>query len=178
MKKSIINFLTILTIITTGLFMNSCIDPSYEVLWEGAAVEFDAAVWNNPAAGRTYPILNRVPAQGRATSTTAGTPDPLITRASGTVPLRVNLISKHLPSAQTFPITVVSDGTTAQSGVHYTVPNTVTVPANESFGIIEVTILNPGPGTGSVDLVLELGGNNDIPVAENYKMVAIRIAQN
>jgi hypothetical protein len=175
MKRKTMKFISIFSIVLTGLFFSACLEENrMKVLFDEAYVEFDAAVWNAPAVGRTYPIMVRVPAQGRVTATI----DPLITRTIGTVPLRVNLVSKHLPTEQTFAVSVVADETTAQSGVHYTVPATVSVPANSSFGTINVTILNPGATTGSVVLVLEVAGNNDVAVSENFKRAGISIAQN
>ncbi|HMQ00946.1 MAG TPA: DUF4843 domain-containing protein [Cyclobacteriaceae bacterium] len=174
MKRKSIKFLSIFSILIAGLFASSCMEENImKVLFEDAYVEFDAAVWNNPAVGQTYPLLNRVPVQGAATTTAA----PLITRTTGTVPLRINLISPQLPTDQTFGITVDA-ASTAQSGVHYTVPASVTIPANSSFGTINVTILDPGATAGSVSLILELTGNNEVQVAENYKKAGISIAQN
>jgi hypothetical protein len=175
MKRKTMKFLSIFSILLTGLFFTACMEENrMKLLFDEAYVEFDAAVWNNSAVGKTFPILNRVPVQGAATTTAA----PLITRTTGTVPLRVNLVSKHLPTEQTFAVSVVADETTAQSGVHYTVPATVSVPANSSFGTINVTILNPGATAGSVVLVLEVAGNNDVAVSENFKRAGISIAQN
>lgn len=175
MKRKTMKYFSIFSIILTGLFFSACIEENkMKVLFDEAYVEFDAAVWNTPAVGQTYPLLTRIPVQGAATTTAS----PIITRTTGTVPLRVNLVSKHLPTEQSFGITVVAEGTTAQSGVHYTVPATVSVPANSSFGIINITILDPGATAGTVDLILEVSGNNEVQVSENYKRAGIRIAQN
>jgi hypothetical protein len=75
-------------------------------------------------------------------------------------------------------ISVVGDKTTAVSGTHYTVPATVTIPANTSYGILPVTVLNPGATSGSVDLVLQIDGNETVKPSENFKKLGIRIAQN
>ncbi len=58
--------------IVAAFALNGCTknDP---VIWSGSQIEFDAAIWNSNAAGQTYPILTRVPAQGTVTGTTQPT---------------------------------------------------------------------------------------------------------
>jgi hypothetical protein len=73
---------------------------------------------------------------------------------------------------------VVATGTTAVSGTHFTTTGTATIPANSSFGEVEIQILNPGSTTTSRDLVLELTGAADLPPSANEKGLGIRIAQN
>jgi hypothetical protein len=165
----------ILSMTFTGCIENE--DP----LWAGSQVEFDAAIYNAPALSKTFPILTRVPAYGRAinaTATNAGVPDPLINRTAGSAILYVNLIGKHLSADQMLSLSVVAEETTAVSGVHYTIPSEVTIPANSSVAEVPVTILNPGPSATPVVLVLQLDGNGTISPSENYKRVGLSIAQN
>ncbi|MFX6702254.1 hypothetical protein ABTH29_20360, partial [Acinetobacter baumannii] len=69
--------------------------------------------------------------------------------------------------------------TTAVAGTHYSaLSGTGVIPANSSFGYVNVTILNPGPGTGTVDLVLQLTSNSTYTAAVNYAKVGLRISQN
>ncbi|HUR12110.1 MAG TPA: hypothetical protein VM012_12100, partial [Flavitalea sp.] len=83
MKRFNLYFLLVLMVAATG-----CIKNEEVVYKRNAVVEFDAATWNSKAAGVNFPILTRVPPYGRAVNT----PDPAITRASGTIKLRVNLV--------------------------------------------------------------------------------------
>lgn len=170
--KRIVN--TLFVIVPVLIFsLSSCIENE-PILFEDSVAEFDATVWNAPAVGVKYPILTRVAGYGRAVTTA----DPLITRASGTINFRVNLVSAQLSSDQVLNISVVTGNTTAISGTHYTLPATVTIPANSSFAEVPVTVLNPGPSTGSVDLVLQIDGNDVVKPSENFKQLGIRIAQN
>lgn len=169
---------SIIIAISAMLFMSSCIKNELPV-WTKATVEFDAASWNTNAAGRTYPILTRVPAYGRAVSTSA---DPLLTRtAPGIKKFRVNLVGKQFDK----PVTIQYDlfggngGSTAVEGVHYKISRQLVIPANSSFGELEVEVLNPGPQSGvtSVDLLLILTGTEGIETSVNYRIIGLRIAQ-
>ena len=156
-----------------AIVLNGCVknDP---VIYEDTKIEFDAAIWNANGAGLTYPILTRVPAQNIAT----GTGQPLITRTTGSVQLRVNLVGPQRASPTTFTYQVVAGESTAVAGTHYIAPSgTGTIPANSSFGTITINILNPGPTSGSKVLVLELKDNNDVKVSVNYAKVGLSIAQ-
>lgn len=170
--KRIINLIFVIHVLLFGL--SSCIENE-PIVFTGSVAEFDATVWNNPATGLTYPILTRVAGYGRPVSTTA---DPLITRTSGDIRFRVNLVSAQFDTDQVLNVSVVTDGTTAVAGTHYTVPTTVTIPANSSFGEVTVTVLNPGASSGSRDLILQIDGNDTVKPNENFKRLGIRIAQN
>jgi hypothetical protein len=66
----------------------------------------------------------------------------------------------------------------AASGTHYTTTGTFTIPANSSYGEVVVNILNPGASGNSREVHLELDGNGTIGASENYRRIALRIAQN
>ncbi len=185
--------ISILLIVTT-LTLFSCKKlEERRFIYDGPAqIEFDAASLNAITSPRTYPILTRVPGYGRvviATSVpaTGVVADPLITRTSGTIKFRVNLITAVQSKDQVISYRVVATEkdatgadvavTTAVSGVHYTTGNTFTIPANSSFGEISIQVLNPGATTGSKDLVLELVGNSEIKPSVNYSKIALRISQ-
>jgi hypothetical protein len=155
------------------LVMGSCIENE-PILFTESVAEFDATVWNAPAVGTNYPILTRVAGYGRA----ATTADPLITRTSGAIKFRVNLVSAQYPIDQVLNVSVVADRTTAVSGTHFTLPSTVTIPANSSYGEVTVTVLNPGPSSGSVTLVMQIDGNDTVKPSENFKRLGISIPQN
>jgi hypothetical protein len=172
-----------------SLVFASCIknDP---VLYNGAVVEWDAATWNsnnayvNPPDSIAFPILTKKPAFGRA----VGSGDPLLTRTSGTVVLRVNLVGAPRKTATvvnygaitnyTLIGTPPANNTAAVAGTHYTaLSGSVTIPADSSFGYVNVPILDPGAGTGTRELVLKLNGNSDVKANRNYSVVGLRISQ-
>jgi hypothetical protein len=122
-------------------------------------VEFDATTWNANGAGLTYAMLIRVPITGAVTPAS----QPAITRATGTVTLRVNLVGAQKSTATDFDFVVASEST---------------IPANSSFGTITITILNPGvSSTTARDLVLQLVDNASIKASVNYAKVGLRISQ-
>ena len=167
MKRT--SFITTIAIVFA---LSGCIknDP---VIYEDHRIEFDAAIWNANAAGKTYPVLTRVPAQGVAT----GTSQPTLTRTSGTIQLRINLVGAQRAQATTFTYRVNPEST-AVSGVHFApITGTGNIPANSSFGTISIDILNPGASTGSKILVLELIDTPDPKVSANYAKVGLSIAQ-
>ena len=155
--------------------LSGCVKNEFPSV-KGSFVEFDATTWNANAAGQTYPILTRVPAFGRAVNTS----DPLLTKNSGTIKIRVNLVGPHRSTDTQISYSVDAAATTAVAGTHYTaLPGTVTIPANSSFGEINLVLLNTAtPPPTSVDLVLMLtGGDGDVKANENYKYIGLRIAQ-
>jgi len=163
------------------LMLSSCIKEDVKIFTGDPVVEFDATVFNSVTAGYTYPILVRASGYGRAVATT----DPSITRTSGSVKLRVNLVGAQRSTDEVIGYRVMTEAVPtspnilATSGTHYTTSNTVTIPANSSFGEITINILNPGvSSTIPTEVHLELLGNANIKPSANYKKVAIRIAQN
>ena len=163
--------------ISAMLMMSSCIKNDLPV-WTKATVEFDAASWNTNAAGRTYPILTRVPGYGRVVATA----DPALSRnLPGVKKFRVNLVGKQFEQ----PVTIQFDlfggngGSTAVEGTHFKISRKLVIPAKSSFGELEVEILNPGAqaGVSSVDLLLVLTGTEGIETSVNYRVIGLRIAQ-
>ncbi|MDB5251309.1 MAG: hypothetical protein JWP27_478 [Flaviaesturariibacter sp.] len=174
--------------LSVGLF--SCIknDP---ITLQDTYVEFDAATWNSNNAyvgtgldSIAFPIMTRVPAFGRVVNTG----DATLSRTSGTIPLRVNLVGATRKSATevtyetitnyTLIGTPPANNTAAVAGTHYTaLPGTLTIPADSSFGYLNVPILNPGAGTGTRELVIRLKSATDAKINRNYSVVGLRIAQ-
>jgi hypothetical protein len=167
----------------------SCI-KNEDKIYTGAVVEWDAATWNsnnayvNPPDSIAFPILTRKPAVGRAVTTA----DPTLTRTSGNVSLRVNLVGAPRKSATTVTYNAITNytligtppanNTAAVSGTHYTaLSGSVTIPADSSYGYVIVPVLDPGPGTGTRELVLRLNGNTDVKANRNYSVVGLRISQ-
>jgi hypothetical protein len=179
----------IIAFVALSIAFISCIknDP---VLYTGAVVEWDAATWNsnnayvNPPDSIAFPILTRRPPFGRA----ATSADATLTRTSGNVSLRVNLVGAPRKSATTVTYNAITNYTligtppannsAAVSGTHYTaLSGSVTIPADSSFGYVIVPVLDPGPGTGTRELVLRLNGNSDVKANRNYSVVGLRISQ-
>jgi len=170
MKKYIIQTLFI---IATMFSFTGCIKQD-NILIKELQVEFDAASWNARGAGVTYPIITRLPPYGMPLAAT----DPLITRASGTIRFRVNLIGAQQDTQQTLNFSVVATGTTAVSGTHFTIPGTIVIPANSSFGEAVVNVINPGVTSATpVTLVLEVTGNSLIKGATELNKIGIQISQ-
>lgn len=170
-----IKILAIITFMAFGL--SSCFEEN-EPLWTETVVEFDAAVNNAKTGTLSYPRLTRVPKPGKSVVSTGASADPVITRTSGQIQFRVNLVGPHRAEDTTLEYMVYASETTAVQGVHFNVSGSFVVPANESYGFITVDVLNNGPSTTAVDLVLELVPTDAIPVSENYKRLGLRIAQN
>jgi hypothetical protein len=139
------------------LVFSSCIEQNYPV-WEGHVVEFQDAVDRAPAAGLTYPRIT-------------------VANTVGTVNLRVNLVGAHRPSDEIITYSVVTDATTAAAGRDYSMPGTLTIPAGSSFGTLTVNVTNTGKIGGSVDLTLQVVGNDEIGSSANYNKVQIRITR-
>lgn len=169
-----------LIVLAFPVFLGSCIKNDPITLAGELYVEFDATVLNTPLTGRTYPVLTRVPAYGAAV---VGT-NPSITRASGAIRFRVNLVGAQQSTDQVIAFRAVATPTlpagvaAAASGTHYTITGTITIPANSSFGEATVTVVNPGVSSATpVGLVLELVGNETVKPSENYKFLGIQISQ-
>jgi len=95
----------------------------------------------------------------------------------GTVNLRVNLVGSHRPSDEIITYSVVAAPTTAAAGRDYVAPGTLTIPAGSSLGTLTVNVINTGKIGGSVDLLLQLVGNDEIGNSANYNKVQIRITR-
>lgn len=157
----------------SAFFLGGCIknDP---VLVEQSKVEFDAATWNANTVGQTFPTLTRVPAVGVATPTSAA----LITRTTGSFTVRVNLVGPQRSSATDFTYKV-NAASTAVAGTHFTAfTGTGSIPANSSFGVITVNVLNPGVSSATpAVLILELTDNANFGANVNYAKVGLSISQ-
>ena len=169
-----------LFILSISVFMGSCIKNERALLLNEIYAEFDATVMNTPITGQIYPVLTRVPVYGAAVVAA----NPSITRTSGVVKFRVNLVGAQQTTDQVLayravvtpilPAGVVS----ATIGTHYTITGTITIPANSSYGEAVVTVLNTGISSAtSVGVVLELVGNGTVKPRENYKFLGLQISQ-
>lgn len=153
MKKLIyIPFLLVITLFT------SCFkDYEERYLFVDNRVEFEAAVINPNASGRVFPLLT-----------------PLDFDA-GVVRYQVNMTGEQHATDLTLSFRVVPEESTARADIDYRLPkgNTFVIPANSSFGWVEIEVL-PG-GTGSPRLVLELLPTDGIKVMDRYHMIGQQI---
>ncbi len=155
------------------LFLTGCVKNELTV-FNGSQLEFDAATWNANAVGVTYPLLTRVPITNAATPTS----QPLISRTTTSVTLRVNLVGAQSSTPIDFDY-VVAGESTAVAGTHYsTTTGKGTIPANSSFGTVTINLLNPGVSSSTPkDLVLQLVDNSSSKASVNYAKVGLRISQ-
>ena len=166
---------TLILAIATVSLLGSCVKNELPVFTAPVA-EFDAASWNANAAGLSFPILTRVPGYGRAASTA----EPLLTRTSpGIKKFRVNLVGQQMPTETEVYVIMNSVTSTAVAGTHYrSFTPVVKIPANTSFGEVEVDILNPGVAGAARTLELILSsGTNGIKSNPNYNRIRLSIAQ-
>lgn len=103
-----------------------------------------------------------------------------VAEGSGVISRQINLIGPQQGSASNITFNVVNEGTTAVEGTHYSLPNgnQVEIPANSSFGQLQVNILGNSLSEGQrVTLQLELVGSQDgsVGAAENLKTFVITI---
>lgn len=166
--------------------MSSCIKDDLLQFTPVPVIEWDAATINSATSPFTYRVLLRYPKFGRPETTTGATADSVIKRnmTDPAVKLRVNLVGPHSAVAQNFTykaitVTPVSPNLLATAGTHYNTTGTFTIPANSSYGEVTINVLNTGiSSTNPREVHLELEGNTNFGVSENYKRIAIRIAQN
>jgi len=157
MKKYILNTLA-MGVLALGL--GACFENPSIVYDGNTLVEFDAAVNNAPAAGRTFPLI----------STTNG---------AGQLTPRINLVGPQRATESQIKVSVDPANTTAVEGTHFRILNngSVGIPAQSSFGNVTLEILRaPAQVAGTVTLVLLLEGNGtDILPSENFKRIGYTI---
>ena len=153
MKKIYLLYLLALVLVSS-----SCIDQNYPK-WEGSLLEFQDAVERAPVSGETYPRIT-------------------VANTVGTVNLRVNLVGAHRASDEIIMYSAITGAaTTAVSGRDYTMTGKLTIPKGSSFGTLTVNIRDTGRIGGSVDLLLQLDGNDEIGFNTNYNKVQLRITR-
>ena len=170
--KNFRNTILMLAIVTAFL-STGCIKNEIAT-FNGAQIEWDASSWNSNAAGLTYPMMIRVPIYNAATPNSS----PFITRTTGTIRLRVNVVGAQAATDRAFTFKFNQAESTGAPGTHFqAVTGTGTIPANSSFGFVDFVVLNPGAGTGTATAVLELTENTVFKPATNYAKIGLSIAQ-
>lgn len=152
MKKTIIYILCSLTVLLSGCF------KEYEerYLFEDNRIEFEDAVTTSNTSGKAFPILGPIPAE------------------EGKVVFRVNMTGKQASHDRIVNFRIVPEETTAVEGSDFALPHgrEFTIPANSSFGYVEVELLPDGNGSPTV--VLELLPTDDIKVLDRYHRIGLR----
>ncbi len=190
----------VLLYIALPVFFSSCVKQIDKKFSGETVVEIDAAPLNSVATGVTYPILTRIPFGGRPIVNTA---DSTLRRLNGTVRIRVNLVGAQSAQDQTVgyklftsPVTTIAYGATisgqtpsraaatlavsdAVAGTHYTaLPGSVTIPANSSFGYIEVNVLDAGATAGQARFIgIQLDSTGSLRPNPNYNKIGLTIDQ-
>ncbi len=156
MKK----ILGLLFLVLVGLAQSSCFREP-EIVYNGPTViEFNSAiVANAPDATPVFSVPNGV----------------------GAIFERVNLVGPQRNTDVTLRFRVDPTRTTAIEGTHYDLNGgTFVLPANRSFTELSFRVLNAPPSPtlpngSSVDVVLELEGNEEIRASQNYRFLVFRI---
>jgi hypothetical protein len=186
--------------ISIPLLLASCIKQVEKKFTGNPVVEIDATPLNSVAAGVNYPVLVRIPAGGRPLTTA----DSTLRRWSGTVRIRVNLVGPHMAEDQTVgykvftgsPVPTISYPATAAGqtpsataatltvldaipGTHYNaLPGTVTIPANSSFGYIDIVVRNNGATAGQARFIgIQLDSSGSLKPNPNYNKIGVTIDQ-
>jgi hypothetical protein len=181
------------------LLLTSCIKQLEKAFTGATVVEIDAAVLNSNATGVTYPIITRIPPAGIPLRTA----DSTLRRWSGTVKVRVNLVGPQVAQEQTIgykiftsPITSISFPATATgqtptaaagtlsvlnalAGTHFTaLSGKCTIPANSSFGFIDLPVINAGTTAAQGRFVgIQLDSTGTLMPNPNYARIGMVIDQ-
>lgn len=148
------------------LMLSGCEDYKQRYYFMENRIEFQDAVINPNNAGTsggisTFPVI----------------PGDINGDAGGIVRLQVNMTGEqaHAPYDRILDFEVIAVRTTAREGMEYNLPHgtSFVIPANSSFGFIEIEIL-PG-GSGRRLLALELKPTEDIKVMDRYHRIGFRI---
>lgn len=189
----------ILLLCTALAFSFTACIKQIDKTYDGPSVaEIDAAVLNSVTTGLTYPVMTRIPAQGRPVNTS----DSTLRRLNGLVRVRVNLVGPQSSETQTVgyrlfnaPISSISFPATATgqtpsrpsgtltlldaiAGTHYqTLTGVLTIPANSSFGFIDVNILPATAATNARFIGIQLDSSGTVLPSVNYRTIGLAIDQ-
>jgi hypothetical protein len=197
MKKLLIYIIAAFCILATGCIKNEL------VTWKGQLVEFDANSWNANNVGVDYPVIVQLPAFGRPVipennACNSTTVDPFITRTSGTIRLRINLISappasdlqvgiktftvpftsvsfrKKTPSCGNYTIPLIN----AVAGTDFTLPASLTIPKDSSFGYLDIVIRDNGATANQFRAIgLQIDSSGTVKPTTNYSRLVVAIDQ-
>ena len=155
--KKILNISLILFVITS---LSSCFKESKQLFDSTTLVEFQDAIVNSNALGKTFPLV--------------ATTNTLQTRV-----LRINLVGVQRDKDEAIKFSIDPAESTAVAGINYDLAGatSITIPAKSSFGELKINVLKaPAQAGKTVSLVFVLEGNgSDINPNANYKKVGLRI---
>ena len=158
--KKILNISLILTIVIT---LSSCFKENKQLFDSMVLVEFQDAIVNSNALGKTFPILAS-------------------TNVAQVKVLRINLVGAQRDKDEVIKFSIDPTESTAIAGTNYDLggATSITIPAKSSFGELKVNILKaPAQAGKTVTVVFALEGNGtDINPNTNYKKVGYRITLN
>ena len=192
--------------IAIAVGISACIKEDVKTFQGSTVLEFDATVLNPVTAPLTFPVLVQIPRNAvpvvalNSTCSNSASVEPFLKRTSGMIKLRVNVVGPTQPTArdidvitipiaaqlpsisfrQPSPCSIVTLTTAdAVAGTHYSlVSNTITVPADSSFGYLQINILDAGATAGQTRVAgFELKETNTAKPSANYKKIAISIDQ-
>lgn len=182
------------------IFFTSCIKQIDKTFQGSTVVEMDPSPLNSANATAGYPVLTRIPAFGIPLRTT----DSTLRRLNGTVRIRINLVGPQSDQSQTVgykvmdvsPLTTIAFPATATgqtpsaaaatlavsnavSGTHYTaLSGTCTIPAQSSFGYIDVNIVNGAATAGQARFLgIQLDSTGTLKPNPNYNKIGLIIDQ-
>lgn len=93
---------------------------------------------------------------------------------SYTLEVPVHIMGQPVADERIFTIAVVDNKTTAKEGIHYTVPNRLTIPPDSVNGYIPITILRNTLGEADYKIHFQLKENDHFkPVYEKFKEAEI-----
>jgi hypothetical protein len=190
------------------LLLGSCIKQIDKKFTGNTVVEIDATTLNSFVTGANYPILTRIPPGGRPVVNTAdstlrrwsGTVRIRVNLVGpqsgedqtvgykvfagspvGTIAYGATLTAAQAPPSGQTPsqpsgtLTVLD----AVAGTHYTaLPGLLTIPANSSYGYIDVVVRNNGATAGQARFLgIQLDSIGTLKPNPNYNKIGITIDQ-
>lgn len=154
-----------LIICTLALFAVYACDNSIDKVFDDQTlIEFQPAVLNPTAVGRTYPIIS----SGNSVT------------ANATITAQINLVGRQRSSDLTVQVFPDPTGTTAPAS-SYTLANggSVVIPANSSTGTLTMTVARATSTTATLaNVVLVIDSTNAaFKPSQNYKRIGYSIRQ-
>ncbi|NGM60427.1 DUF4843 domain-containing protein [Sphingobacterium sp. SGG-5] len=150
-------YIIMIAAITLGVLGGCFKDYNERYFVRDNRVEFQDAVVNSNTGTLGFPILPAV-----------------LGDAVGKVRFRINMTGEQKDYDRTVNFRVIPESTTARAGIEYNLPqDSFVIPANSSFGWVEVEILPEGSGNRVI--ALELLETGDITVMKRYNRIGFRV---
>lgn len=194
--------------ISLPLVLGSCIKQLDKTFKGEPVVEIDATPLNSVATGVTYPILTRIPPEAKPVVNSRDSSlrryngtvrirvnlvGPQMSQAQtvgykvftaspvATIAYTATLTAAQAPPAGQTPAAPAAtlNVQPAIAGTHFeTLSGTVTIPANSSFGYIDVVIKNNGATAGQARFLgIQLDSTGSLKPNPNYNKIGLTIDQ-